>query len=104
MVANDAGERVTPTIVQWTPTTCVVGQAAQLEHFKNEMNTIMRNKQLLNDSISDEELQYLKSHVPYRINKTDKVVKYELLFEGKQHQVLPSEILASIMKKLHCKY
>ncbi|KAL0281213.1 UNVERIFIED_CONTAM: hypothetical protein PYX00_002268 [Menopon gallinae] len=101
VVANDAGDRVTPAVVQWTPSTCVVGQAAQVEHFKNEMNTVVRNKQLLNDSISDEELQYLKSHVPYRINKTEKHVKYEILFEGKQHHVLPSEILSNVIKKIY---
>lgn len=100
IVANDAGERVTPTVVQWTPASCIVGRAAQLEQFRYTACTVVRNKQLLNDNISQLEFDSLKKEIAYKINKTDTKIKYELLHEGKQNHITPREIAGFIFKKI----
>lgn len=89
--------------MQWTPSNCIVGRAAQLEQFRNTTCTIIRNKQLLNDGISQSELDDLRSRVAYKINKNDSNAKYELLCDGKQQHVSPREVAALIFKKIHCK-
>lgn len=46
VVANDTGDRLTPTTVQWTPTQSLVGRSAVLEQFRHAANTVYRAKQV----------------------------------------------------------
>lgn len=103
LIANDVGDRMTPSVVQWTTTSCIVGRTAELELFRNSSNTIVRNKQLLKNNVTDDELDYLRSSVPYKINRVNGIIKYEVLLDGKQHHINPIEIATWIFKKIFCK-
>lgn len=118
MIANDTGDRLTPTTVQWTPSQSLVGRSAIMEQFRNMTSTINRSKQvraqfrdvlvlfcfqLLNDEITEEELEGLRNGVPFKIHKVKNQIKYEILYEGKQHQVSVKEIILAVFKKIHCK-
>lgn len=41
--------------------------------------------------------------MPFKIHKIKNQIKYEILFEGKQHQVSVKEIVLAVFKKIHCK-
>ena len=47
MVANDAGDRVTPAIVAYSKNEEVVGLAAKQSRIRNISNTVMKVKQIL---------------------------------------------------------
>lgn len=50
MVANDAGDRVTPAVVAYSENEEVVGLAAKQSRIRNISNTVMKVKQILGRS------------------------------------------------------
>lgn len=50
VVANDAGDRVTPAVVAYTENEEVVGLAAKQSRIRNISNTVMKVKQILGRS------------------------------------------------------
>uniref|UniRef100_A0A8C6D2C6 Heat shock protein family A (Hsp70) member 14 n=1 Tax=Moschus moschiferus TaxID=68415 RepID=A0A8C6D2C6_MOSMO len=63
VVANDAGDRVTPAIVAYSKNEEVVGLAAKQSRIRNISNTVMKVKQILGRRVlsRDPQLQQLPS-------------------------------------------
>uniref|UniRef100_A0A8D0NPY3 Heat shock protein family A (Hsp70) member 14 n=1 Tax=Sus scrofa TaxID=9823 RepID=A0A8D0NPY3_PIG len=61
VVANDAGDRVTPAVVAYTENEEVVGLAAKQSRIRNISNTVMKVKQILGRRVlsRDPQLQQL---------------------------------------------
>ncbi|KAF7647734.1 hypothetical protein LDENG_00167480 [Lucifuga dentata] len=61
VVANDAGDRVTPAVVAYRDTEQIVGIAAKQGRVRNAANTVVKVKQVLGRSFEDPETQTHKS-------------------------------------------
>lgn len=57
VVANDAGDRVTPAVVAYSENEEVVGLAAKQSRIRNISNTVMKVKQILGRSSDDPQVQ-----------------------------------------------
>ncbi|TNN72881.1 Heat shock protein 14 [Liparis tanakae] len=61
VVANDAGDRVTPAVVSYRATEQIVGIAAKQGRVRNAANTVVKVKQVLGRSFDDPETQAHKT-------------------------------------------
>ncbi|XP_052362737.1 heat shock 70 kDa protein 14-like [Oncorhynchus keta] len=61
VVANDAGDRVTPAVVAYRDTEQIVGIAAKQGRVRNAANTVVKVKQVLGRSFEDPEVQTHKA-------------------------------------------
>lgn len=93
VVANDAGDRVTPAVVGYTDTEIVVGLAAKQGIIRNPSNTILNNKRL----IGGERVE----NSPVCLVDKDGAQVYEVDFNEKEHLVKPSEILEKMYAYMH---
>ncbi|WP_411024367.1 Hsp70 family protein, partial [Salmonella sp. s58760] len=57
VVANDAGDRVTPAVVAYRETEQIVGIAAKQGRIRNAVNTVVKVKQILGRRYDDPEAQ-----------------------------------------------
>ncbi|XP_045568407.1 heat shock 70 kDa protein 14 [Salmo salar] len=99
VVANDAGDRVTPAVVAYRDTEQIVGIAAKQGRVRNAANTVVKVKQVLGRSFEDPEVQTHKaeSKCPL-VNKGEKPV-YEMTGETTRH-VAPQDVAKLILHKM----
>uniref|UniRef100_A0A8K9UUV3 Heat shock protein 14 n=1 Tax=Oncorhynchus mykiss TaxID=8022 RepID=A0A8K9UUV3_ONCMY len=99
VVANDAGDRVTPAVVAYRDTEQIVGIAAKQGRVRNAANTVVKVKQVLGRSFEDPEVQTHKaeSKCPV-VNKGEKPV-YEMTGEMTRH-VAPQDVAKLILHKM----
>ncbi len=100
IIANDQGNRITPSIVAFTDAEILVGEAARNQLVQNPENTVFEIKRLIGRAWSDKEVQRDLKLFPYRIvNKDDKPF-VEVTYKGAKKQYSPEEISAMILDKM----
>uniref|UniRef100_A0AAZ3SAH1 Heat shock 70 kDa protein 14 n=1 Tax=Oncorhynchus tshawytscha TaxID=74940 RepID=A0AAZ3SAH1_ONCTS len=90
VVANDAGDRVTPAVVAYRDTEQIVGIAAKQGRVRNAANTVVKVKQVLGRREADDVFQV--------VNKGEKPV-YEMTGEMTRH-VAPQDVAKLILHKM----
>uniref|UniRef100_A0A3B3QWW9 Heat shock protein 14 n=1 Tax=Paramormyrops kingsleyae TaxID=1676925 RepID=A0A3B3QWW9_9TELE len=100
VVANDAGDRVTPVVVAFRDTEQIVGIAAKQGRIRNAANTVVKVKQILGRSFDDPEAQAHKadSKCPV-VNKGDKPM-YEIDVGEATKFVSPEEVAKLVFHKM----
>uniref|UniRef100_A0A3B4AQN9 Heat shock 70 kDa protein 14 n=1 Tax=Periophthalmus magnuspinnatus TaxID=409849 RepID=A0A3B4AQN9_9GOBI len=100
VVANDAGDRVTPAIVAYRDNEQIVGIAAKQGRVRNAANTIVKVKQVLGRSFDDAETQVHKAETKCEvINKGDKPF-YKIQLDERTEHVAPQEVAKLILHKM----
>uniref|UniRef100_A0A8C7C796 Heat shock protein family A (Hsp70) member 14 n=1 Tax=Neovison vison TaxID=452646 RepID=A0A8C7C796_NEOVI len=66
VVANDAGDRVTPAVVAYTENEEVVGLAAKQSRIRNISNTVMKVKQILGRRVLSRDPQLQQFPPPFQ--------------------------------------
>jgi len=93
VVANDAGDRVTPAMVGFSDNEIVVGIAAKQGRIRNMTNTIVNNKLVLaGEDFSDSPVQILEKGDQRR---------YQVDFRDKDFYVSPEKVLEHIYAYMH---
>ena len=87
IIPNDMGNRTTPSVVAFTDTCRLVGEAAKAQQASNPQNTIFDAKRMIGRKYSDQIVQNDLKHWPFRIlpDENDKPI-IEIEFKGKTHQ------------------
>jgi L1 cell adhesion molecule like protein len=67
VIANDQGNRTTPSYVAFTDTEKLVGDAAKNQAAMNPKNTIFDAKRLIGRNFTDETVQSDKKHWPFSV-------------------------------------
>ncbi|KAM3859295.1 heat shock 70 kDa protein 14 [Diretmus argenteus] len=100
VVANDAGDRVTPAVVAYRDTEQIVGIAAKQGRVRNAANTVVKVKQVLGRSFEDPETQTHKaeSKCPV-VNRGDKP-RYEITAGEQTKYVAPEDTAKLIFHKM----
>lgn len=100
IIANDMGNRTTPSVVAFTNTERLIGDAAKNQTASNTLNTIFGAKRLIGRHYHDKTVQADIQHFPYTIvNKNDKpFIQAEL--KGEIKTFTPEEISAIILTKM----
>ncbi|KAL6926938.1 Hsp70 chaperone [Hanseniaspora valbyensis] len=100
IIANDQGNRTTPSYVAFTDTERLIGDAAKNQAAMNPSNTVFDAKRLIGRKFSDEEVQLDMKHFPFKIIEQDTKPKIQVEFKGETKVFTPEEISAMILTKM----
>ncbi|ORY98446.1 hsp71-like protein [Syncephalastrum racemosum] len=100
IIANDQGNRTTPSYVAFTDTERLIGDAAKNQVAMNPHNTVFDAKRLIGRRFADSEVQSDMKHWPFRvIDKGGKPV-IEVEHKGETKQFTPEEISSMVLIKM----
>ncbi|XP_025425728.1 heat shock 70 kDa protein 14-like [Sipha flava] len=101
VLANEAGDRITPAIVSITDEETVVGNAAKTGFISKQANTITFNNRLMNLSLEDNEKCSLIENNKVKTIEERGHLAYELPLENKKKIYTPQFIESNIYKTLY---
>lgn len=101
IIANDQGNRITPSYVAWTDEgERLIGDSAKNQATINPENTVFDVKRLIGRKYNDKSVQSDKKLFPFEIvNKEDKPY-VQVILDGKKRQFAPEEVSAMILVKM----
>ena len=98
IIANDQGNRTTPSYVAFTDAERLIGDAAKNQVSMNPENTIFDAKRLIGRKIDDTSIQNDMKHWPFRVIAKDGGKPHvQVEFKGEQKTFSPEEISAMIL-------
>ena len=101
IIANDQGNRTTPSWVAFTENEKLVGESAKSQANMNPSNTIFDVKRLLGYKYSDPILQKELHHLPYIVKRGNHDVPLiSVLYKKNKKEFTPQEISAFILEKM----
>jgi heat shock protein 1/8 len=100
IIANDMGNRTTPSYVAFSEAERTVGDAAKSTAALNPTNTIYDIKRLIGRDFSDPVLQNDMKSLPYKIVSDNGKPKVEVEYKGETKLFTPEEISAMILSKM----
>jgi len=102
IIANELGNRITPSVVAFTETERLVGDGARNQMPQNPSNTIFAVKRLIGRKFEDKTVQHDIKLLPYKIVKDKKTGNplVEVEFQGKTKTFTAEEISAMILGKM----
>ena len=100
IIANDQGNRTTPSFVAFTDTERLIGDAAKNQAAMNPSNTVFDAKRLIGRKMDDPETQNDIKHFPFKvIDKNNKPV-IEVEYKGETKTFTPEEISSMVLTKM----
>ena len=101
IIANDQGNRTTPSYVSFSGEERHIGAAAKSQSAQNAKNTIFDAKRLIGRKFNDEEVQKELPHLPYKVleNKNGNPV-IEVTYKDELKRFQPEEISAMVLTKM----
>ncbi|KAK6915597.1 Heat shock protein 70 family [Dillenia turbinata] len=101
IIANDQGNRITPSWVAFTDTERLIGEAAKNQAAQNAQRTIFDVKRLIGRKFDDVEVQRDIKFLPYKVvNKDSKPYIQVKVKDGEVKVFSPEEISAMILGKM----
>lgn len=101
IIANDQGNRTTPSYVAFTDTERLIGDAAKNQVAINPVNTVFDAKRLIGRRFSDSSVQSDIKHFSYEvINKDGDKPFARVQYKGEMKEFSPEEISAMILTKM----
>ncbi|XP_065210391.1 heat shock 70 kDa protein II-like isoform X2 [Planococcus citri] len=100
IIANDQGNRTTPSCVAFTDNEILIGEAAKNQSTRNPDNTIFDVKRLMGRKFDDATVQNDMKHWPFLVIDDDNKLKIQVAFEGASKTYFPEEISAMILRKM----
>jgi len=100
IIANDQGNRITPSYVAFADTDRLVGDAAKNQASANPENTIFDVKRLIGRAYKDKEVQADKKLFPFAIVDKNTKPTIEVTVKDSKKQFSPEEISAMILSKM----
>ena len=100
IIANDQGNRTTPSYVSFTSDERLVGDAAKQMAAANPKNTVFDAKRLIGRRFDEAAVQSDMKHFPFKIFSAAGKPKIEVEFKGETKQFLPEEISAMVLTKM----
>ena len=101
IIANDQGNRITPSYVAWTDDgERLIGDSAKNQATINPENTVFDVKRLIGRKYSDKSVQADKKLFPYKVVSKDDKPYVEIVIDGKPRQFAPEEVSAMILSKM----
>ncbi|XP_070557626.1 heat shock 70 kDa protein 14-like [Ptychodera flava] len=100
VVANDSGDRVTPSVVAYTDREKTVGLAAKQGKIRNAANTVTNVKHIIGKRFDDASIQDIIKQSSAKIIEKDGFCLFEVEFQERTIKVTPQEIMTLICKKV----
>jgi len=100
IIANDQGNRTTPSYVAFTDTERLIGDAAKNQVAMNPANTVFDAKRLIGRKYDDTTVQQDKKHWPFNVVNTGSKPKIEVDYKCERKTFTPEEISAMVLTKM----
>ena len=100
IIANDQGNRTTPSYVSFTDEERLIGDAAKQLAAANPKNTVFDAKRLIGRRFNDPTVASDSKHWPFKIADVDGKPKIEVVYKDEVKQFLPEEISAMVLTKM----
>ena len=100
IIANEQGNRVTPSFVAFTPEERLIGDAAKNQAALNPKNTVFDAKRLIGRRFDDESVQNDMKTWPFKVIDVDGNPMIEVEYLGETKTFSPQEISAMVLGKM----
>jgi len=100
IIANDQGNRTTPSYVAFTDTERLIGDPAKNQVAINPTNTIFDAKRLIGRKMDDAAVQSDMKHWPFNVVDNGGKPKLEVEYQNETKQFTPEEISAMVLTKM----
>jgi len=100
VIANDQGNRTTPSYVSFTEEERLIGDAAKSISSQNPLNTIFEAKRLIGLDYDNSNLQSDMKNLPYKIINDNGKPKIQVTVKDEDKKFTPEEISAMILTKM----
>ena len=96
IIANDQGNRTTPSYVAFTDTERLIGDPAKNQVAINPNNTIFDAKRLIGRKFDDSTVQADMKHWPFKVIKVGDKPKLEVEYKNEEKTFTPEEVSAMV--------
>ncbi|XP_059495712.1 heat shock cognate 71 kDa protein-like [Stegostoma tigrinum] len=100
IIANDQGNRTTPSYVAFNDTERLIGDAAKNQVALNPQNTIFDAKRLIGRRFDDPVMQSDMKHWPFRVVNEGGKPKVRVEYKGDNKAFYPEEISSMVLTKM----
>ncbi|KAG7822678.1 hypothetical protein KL909_003843 [Ogataea angusta] len=100
IIANDQGNRTTPSFVAFTDTERLIGDAAKNQAAMNPANTVFDAKRLIGRKFDDPEVQGDVKHFPFKVVDKSGKPHIQVEFKGETKVFTPEEISSMVLTKM----
>lgn len=101
IIANDQGNRTTPSYVAFTDTERLIGDAAKNQCAANPKNTVFDAKRLIGRKFDDPVVQADLKHWPFQVSSNrENTPRIEVSYKGERKQFSAEEVSAMILSKM----
>jgi len=100
IIANDAGNRTTPSYVAFNDEERLIGDAAKNQGAMNPTNTVFDAKRLIGRKFDDPSVQSDVKNWPFQVINRDGKPKIKVQYGGEDREFLPEEISSMVLSKM----
>nr|AFZ93094.1 heat shock protein 70 [Paratapes undulatus] len=100
IIANDQGNRTTPSYVAFTDTERLIGDAAKNQVAMNPTNTIFDAKRLIGRKFDESNVQSDMKHWPFKVINESTKPKLQVDYKGETKSFFPEEISSMVLNKM----
>ncbi|XP_068098094.1 heat shock cognate 71 kDa protein-like isoform X1 [Hyperolius riggenbachi] len=100
IIANDQGNRTTPSYVAFTDTERLIGDAAKNQVAMNPTNTVFDAKRLIGRRFDDTVVQSDMKHWPFTVINDGGRPKVQVEYKGETKSFYPEEVSSMVLTKM----
>merc|ERR1712013_863566 len=100
IIANDQGNRTTPSYVAFTDTERLIGDAAKNQVAMSPNNTIFDAKRLIGRKFNDSTVQSDRKHWPFQVVEQNGLPRLRVEYQSEEKTFTPEEVSAMILVKM----
>jgi heat shock 70kDa protein 1/2/6/8 len=100
IIANDQGNRTTPSYVAFNDTERLIGDAAKNQCSVNPENTVFDAKRMIGRRFNDPAIENDKKHWPFKIVNKDNKIYIEVKYKNELKEFTPEEISSMVLTKM----
>ncbi|KAK0459654.1 heat shock cognate 70 [Desarmillaria tabescens] len=100
IIANDQGNRTTPSYVSFSDNERLIGDAAKNQVAMNPHNTVFDAKRLIGRKFQDAEVQADIKHFPFKVFDKGGKPYIQVEYRGEQKEFSPEEISSMVLLKM----
>merc|ERR1712038_1009349 len=100
ILANDQGNRTTPSYVAFNDTERLIGDAAKNQVAMNPSNTVFDAKRLIGRKFTDSCVSSDRKHWPFEVIEKDTKPKIQVQYKGETKEFFAEEISSMVLVKM----
>ena len=100
IIANDQGNRTTPSYVSFTNDERLIGESAKSSVAQNPTNTVFDAKRLIGQKFTDANVQSDMKHFTYNVINKENKPYIEVEYKGEKKVFSPEEISSMVLLKM----